>query len=75
MKDLKVVAKNMTRNSRKMTRNTVDSLLCPLHSIQFSPLAFLSLCSVVGRPAYAFIYLAQYVVYLSAQRVEIIFEE
>ena len=34
----------MTRNRRKMIGKTSDSLLCPLHSIQFSPLVFLPLC-------------------------------
>ena len=35
----------MTRNCRKMIGKTADSLLCPLHSIQFSPLEFLPLRS------------------------------
>ena len=43
-KDIKVVLKKMTRNRRKMIRNTEDSLLCPLHSVQFLPLVFIPLC-------------------------------
>ena len=45
VKDLKVVVEKMTRNCRKMIGKTADSLLCPLHSIQFSPLEFLPLRS------------------------------
>ena len=45
VKDIKVVVEKMTRNRRKMIGKTADSLLCPLHSIQFSPLVFLPLCT------------------------------
>ena len=38
MKDIKLVVDKMTRNCRKMIEKTAVSLLCPLHSIQFSPL-------------------------------------
>ena len=38
MKDIKVVVEKMTRNRRKRIGKPADSLLCPLHSIQFSPL-------------------------------------
>ena len=31
------MSKKMTRNRRKMIGKTADSLLCPLHSIQFLP--------------------------------------
>ena len=41
VKDIKVVVQKMTRNCRKMIGNTLDSLLCPFHSIKFSPLVFL----------------------------------
>ena len=43
MKDIKAVVEKMTRNCLKMIGNTANSLLCPLHSIQFSPLVFLPL--------------------------------
>ena len=43
MKDIKVVVEKMTRNRRKMIAKTADSLVCPFHSIQFSPLGFLPL--------------------------------
>ena len=41
----------MTRNCRKMIEKTADSLLCPLHSIQFSPQVFFPLCigQIYGR--------------------------
>ena len=42
----KVVVKKMTRNGRKMIGKTADSLLCCLHSIQFSTLVFLPLCTL-----------------------------
>ena len=45
MKDIKVVVKKMTRNCRKMIGKKADSLLCPLHNIQFSPQVFLPLLS------------------------------
>ena len=38
MKDIKVVVKKMTRNRCKMIKKMANSLLCPLHSIQFLPL-------------------------------------
>ena len=40
----KICCQIMTRNSHKMIGKTTDSLLCPLHSIQFLPLVFLPLC-------------------------------
>ena len=43
VKDIKVVVEKMTRNRRKMIAKTADSLVCPFHSIQFSPLGFLPL--------------------------------
>ena len=43
-KYIKVIVEKMTRNCRKMIAKTVDSLVCPFHSIQFSPLGFLPLC-------------------------------
>ena len=42
-KDIKEVVEKMTKNCRKMIGKTADSLLCPLHSIQFSTLVFLPL--------------------------------
>ena len=49
VKDIKVVVEKMTRNRRKMIAKTADSLVCPFHSIQFSPLGFLPLefCKLV----------------------------
>ena len=44
VKDITVVVEKMTKNRRKMIGKTADSLLCSLHSIQFSPLVFLPLC-------------------------------
>ena len=43
VKDIKVVVEKMTRNCRKVIGKPGDSLLCHLHSIQFSPLVFLPL--------------------------------
>ena len=43
VKDISVVVEKMTRNRRKMIEKMADSLLCPLHSIQFSPVVFLPL--------------------------------
>jgi hypothetical protein len=34
----------MTKNRCKMIKKTANSLLCPLHSIQFLPLVLLPLC-------------------------------
>ena len=47
VKDIKVVVKKITKNCRKMIKRTADTLLCPLHSIQFLPLLFLPLCWAV----------------------------
>ena len=44
VKDITVVVKKMTRNRHEMIGKTEVSLLCPLHSIQLSPLVFLPLC-------------------------------
>ena len=44
VKDITVVVKKMTRNHHEMIGKTAVSLLCPLHSIQLSPLVFLPLC-------------------------------
>jgi hypothetical protein len=41
VKNIKVFVEKMTRNCPKMIEKTADSLLCPLHSIQFSPLVFI----------------------------------
>ena len=40
VKDIKVVVEKMTRNRRKMIGKPTESLLCRLHSIQFSPLVY-----------------------------------
>ena len=38
VKHIEVVVGKMTRNRHKTIEKTADSLLCPFHSIQFSPL-------------------------------------
>ena len=40
VKDIKVVVKKMTRNRRKMIGKPGDTLICRLHSIQFSTLVY-----------------------------------
>ena len=47
VKDIEVVVKKMTWNCCKMVGKTADSLLCPFHSIQFSPLVLFSLCTTL----------------------------
>ena len=47
VKDIRVVVEKMTKNCRKMIEKTAESLLCPLHSIQFSPL-----CSIPSSMFY-----------------------
>ena len=49
MKDIKVVVEKMTRNRRKMIGKPADSLLCPLHSIQFSTLVYFVLYAYDGQ--------------------------
>ena len=48
VKDIKVVVEKMTRIRYKMIGKTADSLHCPFHSIQFTPLVFLPLWASAG---------------------------
>ena len=51
VKDIKVFVQKMTRNRHKMIGKTADSLFCPFHGIQFSPLVFLPLWHQIAKHA------------------------